>query len=85
MCRSSFKDSYLQTAFVYGEWYHNYDTFMTYKFLCAGRKMVYLNDPTLQGFLKSVDECKASISYHFKMFDKTIKNLTIFGPINQLD
>ncbi|XP_013194076.2 uncharacterized protein LOC106137718 [Amyelois transitella] len=57
-----FKDSSLATGFIYGEWYHNYDTFMTYKFLLAGRKMVYINEPTLEGFLKCVDECKINVA-----------------------
>ncbi|XP_052748733.1 uncharacterized protein LOC113519028 [Galleria mellonella] len=60
---NDFKDPSLHTAFVYGEWYHNYDTFMTYKFLSAGKKVVYINEPTLESFLKCVDECKVDVAF----------------------
>ncbi|KAM3966922.1 luciferin 4-monooxygenase-like [Aphomia sociella] len=59
---NDFKDPSLQTAFLYGEWYHNYDTFMTYKFLCTGKKVVYVKEPSLPVFLKCVGECKVNIA-----------------------
>ncbi|KOB74496.1 Luciferin 4-monooxygenase [Operophtera brumata] len=31
-----FSDESIQTDFVFGEWYHNYDIFMTWKFLAMG-------------------------------------------------
>ncbi|XP_026731412.1 4-coumarate--CoA ligase 1-like [Trichoplusia ni] len=58
-----FSDDSLQTAFVFGEWYHNYDTFMTYKFLALGRKMVYVNEAEPQTFLKSVQDCRVNIAF----------------------
>lgn len=57
-----FKDESLKTAFVFGEWYHNYDTFMTYKFLSLGRKIVYLDEVTPQAFLKSIEDCEVNIA-----------------------
>lgn len=54
----SFKDESLKTAFVFGEWYHNYDTFMTYKFLSAGRKTVYVDTVTPENLMKSIQNCQ---------------------------
>lgn len=52
----SYSDEALQTAFIYGEWYHNYDSFVTYKFLQAGRKIVYADDNAIENILKTVEE-----------------------------
>ncbi|KAL4711399.1 hypothetical protein ACJJTC_016153 [Scirpophaga incertulas] len=52
----------LQTMFLYGEWYHNYDTFMTYKFLAMGKRIVYLNCTTPELFLKCVQDKKIDIA-----------------------
>lgn len=52
----SYNDKALQTAFVHGEWYHNYDSFITYKFLQAGRKIVYVDDIAIENILKCIDK-----------------------------
>ncbi|KAG6441353.1 hypothetical protein O3G_MSEX001762 [Manduca sexta] len=58
-----FSDESLKTAFLFGEWYHNYDTFMTYKFLALGRKIVYVNHATPESFLKSVENNQVNIAF----------------------
>ncbi|KAF9405163.1 hypothetical protein HW555_013977 [Spodoptera exigua] len=58
-----FTDESLKTAFLFGEWYHNYDTFMTYKFLCLGRKIVYVNEAEPISFIKSVHDCDVNIAF----------------------
>ncbi|CAK1579355.1 unnamed protein product [Parnassius mnemosyne] len=60
--QDDFKDESLQTAFVCGEWYHNYDTFMTYKFLAAGRKVVYTVDVSEENVLMGMDKCQVNIA-----------------------
>ncbi|XP_072929199.1 luciferin 4-monooxygenase-like [Epargyreus clarus] len=57
-----FKDEALKTVFVFGEWYHNYDTFMTYKFLSAGRKVVYVNNLTQDAVLRCIQDCQVNIA-----------------------
>ncbi|CAG4970629.1 unnamed protein product [Parnassius apollo] len=59
--QDEFKDESLQTAFVCGVWYHNYDTFMTYKFLAAGRKVVYAVDFSEENVLMGMDKCQINI------------------------
>nr|XP_049692974.1 uncharacterized protein LOC110380450 [Helicoverpa armigera] len=58
-----FSDESLKTAFLFGEWYHNYDTFMTYKFLLLGRKIVYINEAEPVTFLKTVQDCDVNIAF----------------------
>ncbi|XP_075976069.1 luciferin 4-monooxygenase-like [Anticarsia gemmatalis] len=58
-----FRDESLQTAFLFGEWYHNYDTFMTYKFLAMGRKIVYVEDAIPSTFIKCIDNCDINIAF----------------------
>ncbi|CAB3235615.1 unnamed protein product [Arctia plantaginis] len=58
-----FKDESLQTAFVFGEWYHNYDTFMTYKFLALGRKIVYFDEALPHSFIKCVESCNINVAF----------------------
>ncbi|KAI8420901.1 hypothetical protein MSG28_008078 [Choristoneura fumiferana] len=57
-----FEDESLKTAFMFGEWYHNYDTFMTYKFLSAGRKIVYVDTVTPENLMKSIHNCQVNIA-----------------------
>ncbi|KAL0832078.1 hypothetical protein ABMA28_001565 [Loxostege sticticalis] len=57
-----FKDESLKTVFLYGEWYHNYDTFMTYKFLYMGRKIVYVKEPSPLSFLRCVQNHQVDIA-----------------------
>ncbi|XP_063827419.1 luciferin 4-monooxygenase-like [Ostrinia nubilalis] len=57
-----FKDESLKTVFLYGEWYHNYDTFMTYKFLSLGRRIVYVQEPSLISFLSCIQGCQVDIA-----------------------
>ncbi|XP_026330335.1 luciferin 4-monooxygenase-like [Hyposmocoma kahamanoa] len=58
-----YSDEALQTAFIYGEWYHNYDSFVTYKFLQAGRKIVYADDIAIENILKTVEEHQINIAF----------------------
>ncbi|XP_035441306.2 uncharacterized protein LOC118270001 [Spodoptera frugiperda] len=58
-----FTDESLKTAFLFGEWYHNYDTFMTYKFLYLGRKIVYVNEAEPISFIQSVHDCDVNIAF----------------------
>ncbi|KAF9824061.1 hypothetical protein SFRURICE_020327 [Spodoptera frugiperda] len=60
-----FTDESLKTAFLFGEWYHNYDTFMTYKFLYLGRKIVYVNEAEPISFIQSVHDCDYNLFYRF--------------------
>ncbi|XP_048005497.1 luciferin 4-monooxygenase-like isoform X2 [Leguminivora glycinivorella] len=53
-----FEDESLKTMFLFGEWYHNYDTFMTYKFLSLGRRVVYVDSVTPENLLKSIQKCQ---------------------------
>lgn len=63
-----FMDESLQTALIMGEWYHNYDCFMTYKFLAMGRKVIYLStnknsEVVLTNILKCVSNLKINITF----------------------
>ncbi|KAI8420909.1 hypothetical protein MSG28_008078 [Choristoneura fumiferana] len=60
LTRPNFEDESLKTAFMFGEWYHNYDTFMTYKFLSAGRKIVYVDTVTPENLMKSIHNCQVA-------------------------
>ncbi|KAI8420906.1 hypothetical protein MSG28_008078 [Choristoneura fumiferana] len=62
LTRPNFEDESLKTAFMFGEWYHNYDTFMTYKFLSAGRKIVYVDTVTPENLMKSIHNCQVNIA-----------------------
>ncbi|XP_048005487.1 luciferin 4-monooxygenase-like isoform X1 [Leguminivora glycinivorella] len=57
-----FEDESLKTMFLFGEWYHNYDTFMTYKFLSLGRRVVYVDSVTPENLLKSIQKCQVNIT-----------------------
>ncbi|KAJ0177791.1 hypothetical protein K1T71_006664 [Dendrolimus kikuchii] len=58
-----FSDESLQVAFLFGEYHFGYDTFITYKFLSLGRKIVYVNEVTPKHFLKAVEDCKVNIAF----------------------
>ncbi|XP_063369955.1 luciferin 4-monooxygenase-like isoform X1 [Cydia amplana] len=57
-----FEDDSLKTVFLYGEWYHNYDTFMTFKFLSLGRRVVFVDNVTPENLLKSIQQCQVNIT-----------------------
>ncbi|KAI8420799.1 hypothetical protein MSG28_008004 [Choristoneura fumiferana] len=60
-----FPDESLKTAVLFGEWYHRYETFSTYKFLWAsiGRKVVFANNLTNQDtILKVIQHCKVNVA-----------------------
>lgn len=77
----SFKDESLQTAFVFGEWYHNYDTFMTYKFLALGRKIVYFDEALPLSLMKCVESCKVSNS-HKRWYSLNSSNSFLWADID---
>ncbi|CAK1544037.1 unnamed protein product [Leptosia nina] len=52
----------INTIYTCGEWYHNYDTFSAYKFLCLGKTVVYLCDVTSEKILKCIDQYKINMA-----------------------
>ncbi|XP_045767876.1 4-coumarate--CoA ligase 1-like isoform X3 [Maniola jurtina] len=59
----NYKDEWnIQTAFIFGEWYHNYDTFMTYRLLFSGKKVVYVNDVTILNMLECIEKYQVNIA-----------------------
>lgn len=54
----SFTDESILTGFICGEWYHNYDIFITYKFLASGKKIVYGKDINTESILRSIHQYK---------------------------
>lgn len=72
----------LKTAFIYGEWYHNYDTFITYKFISAGRKIVYVNNMSIQTFLKSIEDHQVKqVKFRLCNFEIYLKYLTLQSDV----
>ncbi|CAH2255794.1 luciferin 4-monooxygenase-like [Pararge aegeria] len=65
----------IQTAYVLGGWYFNYDTFMTFKLLLAGKKVVYIDDVTVLNMLKCIEKYQVNIlmvvPYHLNLLIKT--------------
>ncbi|XP_045767875.1 4-coumarate--CoA ligase 1-like isoform X2 [Maniola jurtina] len=59
----NYKDEWnIQTGFVYGDWFHNYDIFMTYRLLLSGKKVVYVNDVTILNMLKCIEKYQVNIT-----------------------
>ncbi|CAH0399163.1 unnamed protein product [Chilo suppressalis] len=57
-----FSDDSLKSVFVFGEWFHNYDTFMTYKVLAMGKKIVYINKASPEIFLQACEDEQVNIA-----------------------
>ncbi|KOB76976.1 AMP dependent coa ligase [Operophtera brumata] len=58
-----FSDISVKTGLVFGEWYHNYDIFMTCKFLALGKKIVYAEDVNTESILRSVHQYKTNVVF----------------------
>ncbi|KAJ2947477.1 hypothetical protein O0L34_g17261 [Tuta absoluta] len=58
-----FEDESLQVAFVTGDWFHNYDAFMTYKMLGLGRKIVYTTDITPDNVIRAYEKQEVNIAF----------------------
>lgn len=80
---SNFSYESLQTVFIFGVWYHNYDTFMTYKFLTKGKKIVYVDNPTPTAILKTIELMKVNIGFvvpsffHYISKNDEVKNYNL--------
>ncbi|CAH2255790.1 jg7126 [Pararge aegeria aegeria] len=58
----NYKDEWnIQTAYILGEWNFNYDTFMTFKLLYAGKKVVYIDDVTILNILQCIEKYQINI------------------------
>ncbi|XP_049870670.1 luciferin 4-monooxygenase-like [Pectinophora gossypiella] len=58
-----FKDSSLKTAYVTGDWFHNYDSFMTYKMLGLGVKIIYTTEVTPEIVAKALEKHQVNIAF----------------------
>lgn len=79
---NDFSDESLQTCFVFGEWYHNYDTFMTYKFLAMGRKIIYIDEAVPNAFLKCIDNCHINIAFVVPSFVSYLSKVDMTEKFN---
>ncbi|XP_034828760.1 luciferin 4-monooxygenase-like [Maniola hyperantus] len=57
-----FFDESIQTVFMFGRWYHNYDSFFFYKFLSIGKKVVYVTDRAIHNILKCIEKYQVNIA-----------------------
>ncbi|XP_023934889.2 uncharacterized protein LOC112043622 [Bicyclus anynana] len=58
----NFLDHRIETAFMFGKWYHNYDNFFFYKYLSTGKKVIYVKDIQLPNILKCIEKYQVNIA-----------------------
>ncbi|XP_045767879.1 luciferin 4-monooxygenase-like isoform X2 [Maniola jurtina] len=52
----------IQTVFMFGKWYHNYDNFFFYKYLSIGKKVVYVADKKIYKVLECIEKYQVDIA-----------------------
>ncbi|XP_047984060.1 4-coumarate--CoA ligase 1-like [Leguminivora glycinivorella] len=57
-----FEDESMKTMFIIGEWFHVYDTLLTYMYLTLGRKIVFVDDFTSENMMKAIQICKVDLA-----------------------
>ncbi|XP_063532811.1 luciferin 4-monooxygenase-like [Cydia strobilella] len=57
-----FEDESLKTMFIIGEWFHDFDTLMTYMYMTLGRKIVFVDDVTIENIVKAIQLCKVDLA-----------------------